>query len=787
MIGSAIGGACWIVDPVDHTRLVPLGAVGELLIEGPTLARGYLDDPTKTNEVFVDNSMLLRQTPTPNGMLHNGNGANGASNRYNGANGHGTNGNGTSNGSSNGTGNNNTNGHGTNETSTSNGNGTQKRRMMYKTGDLVRYDTSGTADGTIRFVGRKDNQVKVRGQRMELGDIEYHLKSNLKSIQHVAVEQVELTGRDNRYLAAFFSLQGQAHSFGNAPTTLLSMSADLKRSIVAAEAVLSEKLPLYMIPTLFVPLSAMPLLSSGKTNRRELREMSTRLSSKQIERYSLADEQKRAPSTETEKKLAELWAQILHLDVQTEVGLDDSFFRLGGDSIGAMHLTTLARENGLSVTVAKIFKHPRLEEMAAAALKLSDLVETISEPFSLLSKVDDADTTLSKLYERYQIPQGAIEDAFPTSALQEGLFLLSIKQPGSYMSQITLTLRPDVDLDHFKATWQETADRNSILRTRFAHTGTHSVQFVVKQRIAWGTGSDLGVYLTQDKKTQMDHGGPLIRYAILNSGEERYFVLTAHHSLYDGWSLMLVMEDFNRLYKDGPIKAPAPSYHNFIKYLMGTDQEAAKAFWLSQFSGKSLASYPEPRTVTQAAVETQIFKYTSTHRPVGSDITLSAVIRAAWALVIGKYADTTDPFFGAISAGRNASLSNIERMTGPTITTMPVCISIDANEPAIEFLHRTQNQATDMIEFEQTGLQTIKSFGPDAEMACNFQNLLVIQPEGSEDMNSEVWKEKVLFAKGEMVTMTYALVGNEGFYECFPPIVPENLETWLLTFPKLLS
>ncbi|KAJ5050965.1 uncharacterized protein L3040_002832 [Drepanopeziza brunnea f. sp. 'multigermtubi'] len=747
MIGGAIGGACWIVDPDDHTKLVPLGAVGELLIEGPTLACGYLDDPVRTNEVFVDNAALVQQLSSINGASTNGSRLNGNPHGANGANRHGSEDNGIS---------------GKPASAKANGH-VQKSHRMYKTGDLVRYDTSGTVDGTIRFVGRKDQQVKVRGQRMELGDIEHHLKINFETIRHVAVEQVTIRGRDSRYLAAFFSLYGQSSKPQQSPTTL-SMSAGLKKSIMKAEAALVETLPSYMVPNLYVPLSAMPLLSSGKTNRRELHHMSLQLSESAIQQYSLADDQKRLPITDTEVKLASLWARLLRLGDQAVLGLDDGFFRLGGDSIGAMHLTTLARDHGILLTVAKIFQYPRLEDMAAAALTSRDVVEQKLEPFALLQKVGDTDTTLRKLYERYQLPPGTIEDAFPTSALQEGLFVLSIKQPGSYMSQITLTLQPAVDIDHFKHVWQKTADRNSILRTRIAHTGTQSIQFIVRERICWRSGSDLKTYLVQDKTTPMDHGGPLVRYAIIvDSEDERHFVLTAHHSLYDGWSLMLIMEDFNHLYnKNGrhlkKEAAAPPPYASFIKHLMTSDVEASKSFWQSRFSGRSLSSFPEPRTVTQAPVETQISQFAEIKRPAGSDITLSTVIRAAWGLVTARYADTEDVFFGAISTGRNASLSYIERMTGPTITTVPICISIDGAEAVVQYLQRVQDQATDMIPFEHTGLQVIKTFGPEAEKVCGFQNLLVIQPEGSEDMSSEIWKESVLFAKGEMVTMTYALI-----------------------------
>ncbi|KFY06569.1 hypothetical protein V492_07948 [Pseudogymnoascus sp. VKM F-4246] len=729
-IGRPVGGACWIVDPEDHSKLAPLGGIGELLIEGPTLARGYLNDADRTRKAFVQNPKLVSQSVDNERLNTNGCVTNGHTD-------------------------------GNTDGKLANGSASKPARgRMYKTGDLVRYDCSGNADGAILFVGRKDTQVKIRGQRMELGEIEHHLKSHLKIIQHVAIEQVDLEKRNNRYLIAFFSFGSPTlPQLGEGGTPTVPMSSDLKALIVAAEAKLSEALPTYMIPTLYVPLLRMPLLSSGKTHRRKLHEIAAQLSESEISQYSLADENKTPPSTEREVVLARLWARVLHIGQEMAIGVDDSFFRLGGDSIGAMRLTTLARESEILLTVADIFTNPRLEDMAANSVLLTRAQDFRMEPFMLLQGRLNADRILKRIQKQYHIQKDAIEDAFPVTPLQEGLMSLSVKQPGSYMSQITLSLRPEVDIDHFMEAWQVTAERNSVLRSRLAYADFQTVQFVVKEHIDWKTGSDLEAYLVNDKRAKMGLGKPLTRFAIIDTGDdERYFVLTAHHSLYDGWSLMLVMEELDHLFQNDQPRPAAPQYATFIEHLRMIDLDAARSYWQAQFSDKVLATFPDPRLVTQATTETSIAKITELTRPSGSDITLSTVMRAAWALITARHANTNDVFFGATLMGRNASLPNIERITGPTITTVPVCVSISGSKTINKFLRQVQDQATEMIPFEHTGLQNIKRFGSEAEEACNFQNLLVIQPDGSEDINSNLWKETALFAKGEMVTLTYALI-----------------------------
>lgn len=206
-IGKAFGsGLCWIVDPLDHDKLRPIGAVGELLVEGPTLARGYLGDSEKTVAAFVDTPAWLE------------------------------------------------------------GLAAGQRRRLYKTGDLVRY----RADGTMVYVGRKDLQLKVRGQRVELGEIEHHLSA------HPAVALALVTcpqsGIYSKSLVGVIQLR---------PTYLPPPPTSTKISVVSQshlEAVdfdpsdlstyLTKNLPSYMVPNFWIVVEEIPLSVSAKVDRK---------------------------------------------------------------------------------------------------------------------------------------------------------------------------------------------------------------------------------------------------------------------------------------------------------------------------------------------------------------------------------------------------------------------------------------------------------------------------------------------------------------------------------------
>lgn len=206
-VGRAFGcGLCWVVDQTNHNRLVPIGAVGELLVEGPTLARGYLEDIEKTKAAFIKSPEWLYET------------------------------------------------------------GHRRPRRLYKTGDLVRYNS----DGSLDFMGRKDLQVKVRGQRLEIGEVEHHLSMYPGIALSVAASP--LSGPYAKSLVAVIQLQQQVATLASTTTgiTLLPKTRlDAARfSIPDLALFLKSKLPGYMVPNHWLVVEKLPLSVSGKIDRK---------------------------------------------------------------------------------------------------------------------------------------------------------------------------------------------------------------------------------------------------------------------------------------------------------------------------------------------------------------------------------------------------------------------------------------------------------------------------------------------------------------------------------------
>jgi amino acid adenylation domain-containing protein len=216
-IGRALpGGRAWIADPRDHNHIAPVGCVGELLLEGPILARGYINNQEKTSEVFIENpswvDLFSDGTPQRSSL--------------------------------------------------------SKARRMYKTGDLVKY----AIDGSLIFVGRKDNQVKLHGQRIELGEIEHCLSKDSR-IRHALVA-LPKSGPFRQRLVAVLSLNDLAATSDTTRVCKLvqggTRAATAHSEVAEARNRLSNLLPQYMVPASWLVVEAIPLPISGKLDRKNV-------------------------------------------------------------------------------------------------------------------------------------------------------------------------------------------------------------------------------------------------------------------------------------------------------------------------------------------------------------------------------------------------------------------------------------------------------------------------------------------------------------------------------------
>jgi amino acid adenylation domain-containing protein/non-ribosomal peptide synthase protein (TIGR01720 family) len=688
-IGRAVGSRAWIVDPHDSHKLMCVGGIGELVIEGRTVARGYLNNVEKTSEAFISDPKWLQDF--------------------------------------------------------------EPKQRVYRTGDLVRYNS----DGSLSFVARKDTQVKLNGQRIELGEIEYNVKLLLPEDCQSAVELVAPSQVGTKALAVFYSPQADDYDsqrederVSGMDEILLSASHSAKQIAKHLDSSLASALPTYMIPSFFVPVTRIPWTSSGKLDRARLRNILQSLPMEMTDQYRPGHSDNQAlvaPTSSMEKKLQKLWDLVLNITTPNSIGVEDSFFRQGGDSVAAMKLVGLARAESISLTVMDIFRNPRLCDMASVCTTLVETQQVKIEPFSLLNSNDSVDNIIQEVAQQCQVSRDKVLDVYPCSLLQEGLVTLSTKQTGAYVIRNIFKLPRDVDLVRFKNVWDKTVNELDILRTRIVHMSSSAfVQAVLRHEpIQWNAVDRLDDLDHENVQLPANNGGKLTRYTIVSEShsENRYFVWHIHHALYDGWSLPMILQKVENMYQDTAPKLPSRTYSTFIQYLSSVNQQASNDYWRTLLTGANPLQFPQNQHLAlNKSSNSQTLKHTSniSRNTVNMGITVATIIRAAWATVVAAYSGSNDVVFGETMAGRNIPVEGIAEIIGPTITTVPTRIQVDYGRTVAQYLHHVQKMATEVIPYQHVGLQRIKRLSSDAELACDFQNLLVIQT-AEEEIESKLW------------------------------------------------
>lgn len=658
-IGKPTGAVAWIVDPDDMETPMEWDEVGELLLEGPIVGRGYLNNSDATRKAFIEPPAWLRQ-------LRKG----------------------------------------------------QYQHRVYRTGDLASQDQTGA----IHIIGRNDGQFKIRGQRVEVADVEHHINDFVDTSTEVVVEKVN-TSDDYQRLIAFVVLDGPL-PVQTTSSLFLAPDASHLESFNVIQEQLRNRLPRYMVPDLWIPLARLPKAASGKIDRRLLRDTAAALSQRDLYAFACSTKEKRSPTTSSERTLQQVYAKILQIQ-PTAIGMDDTFLRLGGDSVQAIRLVGAARKAGLTVQMQEVLAEVSIADQAEKAVMIASSPEAVYEPFSLLEAAVQ-DDVLRLAQEQCSVQRSQIEDIYPCTPLQESMFASSLQHPGMYTGNIVFRIPLGVDTSRLKRAWKDTAYNNPILRTCIIQT-SHGFFQVVVDTFAWREHT--GPILKAPGFTELV-GQPLVQY--LHKEKDRELILTSHHAVSDDWTLRLVRQQVEAAYHGHLLEKQ--HFHPFIQYTQ--DLQGVEEFWATQLSELDATVFPELPANNYRPSATQSLQHQIEGLCVDKQTphTLPTYIYLAWALLIAHYTDSPDVVYGATLSGRNASVPGIEAMVGPTITTLPLRVRLQSVTSVVTALDQVQKALASMIPYEQAGLPRIARSCQDGTRACQFQSQLIIQsPEETED------------------------------------------------------
>jgi amino acid adenylation domain-containing protein/thioester reductase-like protein len=537
---------------------------------------------------------------------------------------------------------------------------------VYRTGDIVRW----LPDGNLEFIGRRDFQIKIRGFRVELGEIDHAL------IQHPAVHDAIVIAREDpsggHYLCGYYV---------SAPPV---EPAEIK-------AFLGRDLPGYMIPAFLIPLPALPINAHGKVDRKALPDP-----------HQGAQRPYLAPRNEIEEQIAGIWREILH--PERSLSLDDDFFALGGNSLKVMALAArLEKAFGVKLALADLFNRPILQDLAA------DITQrTRRQRYTPIAPVPESDHYL-------------------TSAVQKRMYVLQ-SLPGigaTYNIPQTLLLEGSLDSARLADTLDRLVDRHEILRTRFTLIDGDIVQQIqphlrYKKLFKEVPEADLAEALNEFCQPFDLSEAPLFRMGLFKLAPERHLlIIDMHHSISDGASSLILFDELFTLYEGGVLPPMPIQYRDFAAWqnelLDSTAMQTHEAYWLTTLAGElPVLQLPTDRprpahqqfagaSVEFALDEALMAQLNEIAQRAGS--TLFMTMLAAYQVLLGKYAGQEDLIIGTVASGRTHP--DAENLIGMFVTTLPIRGLPQADKPFSRFLHEVRQAVLDALEHQDYPFERI--------------------------------------------------------------------------------
>ncbi|KAL9594233.1 MAG: hypothetical protein Q9179_005489 [Wetmoreana sp. 5 TL-2023] len=691
-VGRPTACRYWVVDPNNHDQLVPIGSTGELLVQGPVVAQGYLRDAEKTKKVFIEPPIWTSDFGSLDLSSH----------------------------------------------------------RWYKTGDLVKQ----TADGSVVFDGRKGTQVKLAGQRVELEEVEHHLGRLSDPGWTLAVELIKPSGEDqDPCLAMFFALASLDGELTGPGTPCKLLPPLLHKAWVLRQALVST-LPAYMVPQYFIRLNRLPLTSSWKTDRVGLRRLGATLSREQLRAYSgLAggagheepslegiNGEKAKQVKDPEAELRKLWARELALPLDCIKATDD-FFSLGGSSIRAMRLVNTARRAGFALTVTDVFSTPVLLDMAAKMRPVPSghvsnpkggpfLTSQTRPPSS--SNSTSISSSLMTCLTQLGFAMDEIESVAEATDVQADMLAISELDGEGFHTTFTLASTAGFDVARITKACEKLIRHHSLLRTAFVQHGANLEQVVLKT-----PPKDMILVSTtegekdQDKHVGINHvlGNRLPQFRLQVKGERCHQLrFKIRHAYYDAIYLSMILEDLGAAYAQQSLPR-RPCFHDWISHVTSLDKAASRGFWRQTLHGSSMTYLVPPTGPATSGYPCR--DEISMRVPLlnTSYGTPASVVQAAWALVLSCATGQQDIVFGAPNANRNASFPDIDRLPGPCLNNLPVRARFD--DAAVITLGslavQIQAQAVTAIPHQHVGVRDIIRNCTDWPPWTRFSSVVLYQ------------------------------------------------------------
>lgn len=548
---------------------------------------------------------------------------------------------------------------------------------IYRTGDLG----YSLPDGNIVIEGRKDNQVKIRGHRIELDELKHAL--NKAGLNEVILKLVLSSG------------------FGEDLVCYYRATVEIDNAALRAQ--LTTLVPDYMVPSFFVRIATIPLTANGKVDMNALPDPY---------KIQIAPKTEAGAMTETEKQVANIWTAVLGVPV---TGNTD-FFVAGGDSIKAIQIVAKLNKQGLKCQLADIFNYTTVSSLAAF-INPEDVAET-----SKITEDTIADAVLYKL-----------------SPMQESMFFQYKMYPESKANLVIrqFDINGDVNVDALRESLKQAFNHYDILRTQLVTSEDNHTSLMIRAGvedvveiidITGFTDAESEARIEEEKDKLLQQGfnlesDVLLRIKLFRLKNKYVLLWNYHHIIMDGWCFNIIVKEIMGAYAaicKNTEYTWAP-YTSFTKYLEWIEQQPAGEaadFWESYLKDyTNVATIPSLQNVKVDTYEPGLANFfinnnlSEQMQAFCNDkkITLNHFLQTAWGIVLGKYNNVDDVVYGITVAGRPYEIDGYEYLLGLFINTLPLRVKWDAHTTVNDLLIAIRNNFYKIQPYQNYSLSKIQS------------------------------------------------------------------------------
>ncbi|WP_257453432.1 non-ribosomal peptide synthetase/type I polyketide synthase [Archangium lipolyticum] len=621
---------------------------------------------------------------------------------------------------------------------------------LYRSGDLVRLLESGD----LEYLGRIDAQVKVRGFRVETGEIETQLKT------HPAVARAVVVARTDggaTYLCAYFELKE-----GMAAVDRSGLNDELR-------AHLGKFLPDYMVPQYFVAMERVPLTANGKLDRAALPSP-----------LSMAAPAVVQGATSVEAKLRGIWDVVIGAG---NVAADRSFFDVGGDSIRAIRLVGLVNEAfGTQLRIPDLYQHDTLARLSALVSGVAPATEDRGENRARAELVAE----FARLKEGVAAfaDVESLDDVYPATHIEQAMLYHGLKSPeeGIYHDQLVYEfLAPGFDAERFRRALVLLAGKHEVLRSRFVLDGPDGPLHLVESHspVVYGhlelVGMDarlqseaVRAWLAEDRtRPFVPEQAPLWRVQSFACGGGRLVLaLVAHHAILDGWSASLLVRELDAIYRRLEVEPgfrpePLSSRHreHVLQQLLERRRPEAAAFWREELQGFvpldkfAEARRNEPHDVREMSRELSPTLVTAVRGAAKArGVSVKTLCLTAYLEAMSMFNYHADMVVGLVTHDRPTCVDG-DRLLGCFLNTIPFRIRMPA-EASWEELARTVEARLQAVRpYERLPLaEIIRVTGEDAREGNPFFSAFFNYTDFGDDGALTAGAERQIEAEGHVRT-----------------------------------